>query len=135
MGKEDHEVIGHVIGEYQQAGKQVSGPKSGEIVFVRAATGEFDAAVAMYCDLGHIPVKLPGFRMDGSTGKLVKLNGVTITLGLPFIRTSVDHGAAFDIAGKGLASPQCLIDAIDFAFRLTGNQQMHSATHGKAAAE
>ena len=72
----------------------------------------------MYHDQGHIPVKLLGFRVDPVTGKWDSLSGVHITLGLPIIRTSVDHGTAFDIAGQGIASETSLIEAIEYAKRL-----------------
>jgi 4-hydroxythreonine-4-phosphate dehydrogenase len=72
----------------------------------------------MYHDQGHIPVKLLGFHVDQKSGLWSELGGVNVTLGLPIIRTSVDHGTAFDIAGKGLANPQSMIEAIDFAYRL-----------------
>jgi 4-hydroxy-L-threonine phosphate dehydrogenase PdxA len=74
----------------------------------------------MYHDQGHIPVKLLGFEVDPATGKWTELSGVNITLGLPIIRTSVDHGTAFDIAGRGIASEQSLVEAIEFAERLSG---------------
>ena len=72
----------------------------------------------MYHDQGHIPVKLLGFEVDPATGKWKELSGVNITLGLPIIRTSVDHGTAFDIAGKGIANERSLIEAIEYAERL-----------------
>ena len=75
---------------------------------------EVDVDTTAY-DQGHIPVKLLGFNVDPMTGKWNALSGVNITLGLPIIRTSVDHGTAFDIAGKGIASETSLIEAIDFA--------------------
>jgi len=74
--------------------------------------------VAMYHDQGHIPVKLLGFSVDATTGKWNALSGVNVTLGLPIIRTSVDHGTAFDIAGKGIASETSLVEAIDLAIAL-----------------
>jgi 4-phospho-D-threonate 3-dehydrogenase / 4-phospho-D-erythronate 3-dehydrogenase len=76
--------------------------------------------VAMYHDQGHIPVKLLGFEVDPKTGKWQELSGVNITLGLPIIRTSVDHGTAFDIAGKGIANERSMIEAIEYAERLAG---------------
>jgi 4-hydroxy-L-threonine phosphate dehydrogenase PdxA len=72
----------------------------------------------MYHDQGHIPVKLLGFEIDPATGKWQELSGVNITLGLPIIRTSVDHGTAFDIAGQGIANERSLIEAIEYAERL-----------------
>jgi 4-hydroxythreonine-4-phosphate dehydrogenase len=79
------------------------GPVPGDTVFVKLRAGQYDAVVAMYHDQGHIPVKLLGFSVDPATGRWEALSGVNITLGLPIIRTSVDHGTAFDIAAR--ASP------------------------------
>ena len=81
-----------------------------------------DAVIANYHDQGHIPVKLLGFDVDPATGKWNDLSGVNITLGLPIIRTSVDHGTAFDIAGQGLANEQSLVEAIEYAERLATPQ-------------
>ena len=88
----------------------------GDTVFVKLRAGQYDAVVAMYHDQGHIPVKLLGFNVDPATGTMGRrCRGVNITLGLPIIRTSVDHGTAFDIAGKGIANEQSLIEAIEYA--------------------
>ena len=87
----------------------------GDTVFVKLRAGQYDAVIAMYHDQGHIPVKLLGFEVDPATGKWEDLSGVNITLGLPIIRTSVDHGTAFDIAGKGIANERSLIEAIEYA--------------------
>ena len=84
---------------------------------------QFDAVVAMYHDQGHIPVKLLGFSVDSKTGRWEALSGVNVTLGLPIIRTSVDHGTAFDIAGRGIASETSLIEAIDLAVTLARARQ------------
>jgi len=119
FGREDIDVTGPVVADYRARELDVSGPISGDIVFVRALAGEFDAVIAMYHDQGHIPIKLLGFSIDPATGAWLSLSGVNVTMGLPFIRTSVDHGTAFDIAGKGVASAQSLIEAIDFAVRLS----------------
>ncbi len=88
-------------------GIAVSGPHSADTLFYRAAHGEFDAVVAMYHDQGLAPFKLIAFD-----------NGVNLTLGLPFIRTSPDHGTAPDIAGKGVARPDGMIAAINMAAQL-----------------
>ena len=118
FGREESEVITPVIETFRAKGHNVSGPISGDTVFVRALGNEFDAVVAMYHDQGHIPLKLLGFRIDPVARKWTALSGVNITLGLPFIRTSVDHGTAFDIAGKGVASAQSMVEAIDFALNM-----------------
>jgi 4-hydroxythreonine-4-phosphate dehydrogenase len=74
----------------------------------------------MYHDQGHIVVKTLGFVMDPKSGQMSALSGVNVTLGLPIVRTSVDHGTAFDIAGKGTANAQSMIEAIEVAARLVG---------------
>jgi len=79
--------------------------------------------VAMFHDQGHIPVKLLGFNVDPATGKWHAISGVNITLGLPILRTSVDHGTAFDIAGKGIANADSLVDAALYAMQLLAGQK------------
>lgn len=103
LGKEERLLITPAI---RQA--RATGPCSADTVFYRALHGEFDAVVAMYHDQGLAPFKLVAFD-----------NGVNITLGLPFVRTSPDHGTAPDIAGKGVARPDGMIAAINMAARLT----------------
>ena len=87
------------------------GPFPGDTIFRDALAGKYDLVVAMYHDQGLIPVKLVAFD-----------ESVNVTLGLPIIRTSVDHGTAFDQAGKGTASDASLVDAIEYAARLAGNR-------------
>ena len=118
FGREDIEVTTPCLAELRQEGLQVTGPVPGDTVFVKLRAGHFDAVVAMYHDQGHIPVKLLGFSVDPETGRWTTLSGVNITLGLPIVRTSGDHGTAFDIAGKGIASETSLIEAIDYALVL-----------------
>jgi 4-hydroxythreonine-4-phosphate dehydrogenase len=88
-------------------GIDVRGPFPADTIFVRAMRGEFDAVVACYHDQGLIPVKMAAFG-----------RAVNVTLGLPIIRTSVDHGTAFDIAGKGIADPSSMIEAVKLAANL-----------------
>jgi 4-hydroxythreonine-4-phosphate dehydrogenase len=107
IGREDDLVLAGAVSACRRDGIDVSGPFPADTVFVRAVRGEFDAVVACYHDQGLIPVKLLAF------GK-----AVNVTLGLPIIRTSVDHGTAFDIAGKGIADPGSLIEAVRLAARL-----------------
>ena len=95
----------------------VSGPFSADTVFLRASRGEFDAVVACYHDQAMIPVKCLSFG-----------EAVNVTLGLPFIRTSVDHGTAFDIAGKGLAEHSSMVAAITLAAKLSA----HAEESGRA---
>ncbi|MEO8714014.1 MAG: 4-hydroxythreonine-4-phosphate dehydrogenase PdxA, partial [Acetobacteraceae bacterium] len=119
FGREDIDVTAPVAAGYVAAGLDVTGPVAGDTVFVKLRAGQFDAVVAMYHDQGHIPVKLLGFDVDPVTGVWRALSGVNVTLGLPIIRTSVDHGTAFDIAGTGQANEKSLIEAIDYALRLS----------------
>jgi 4-hydroxythreonine-4-phosphate dehydrogenase len=118
FGREDTDVIAPVIEEFRSQGMGFEGPVPGDTVFVKALGGQFDAVVAMYHDQGHVAVKTLGFAMDPATGRMSALSGVNVTLGLPIIRTSVDHGTAFDIAGRGIANPQSMLEAIEFALRL-----------------
>ena len=118
LGTEEKTVLEPVIAEFRARGEAVEGPLPGDTVFVKAFAGQFDAVVAMFHDQGHIPVKLLGFSVDPVSGRWTSLRGVNVTLGLPIIRTSVDHGTAFDIAGKGIANAESMIDAIEFAVRL-----------------
>jgi 4-hydroxythreonine-4-phosphate dehydrogenase len=94
------------------------GPVPPDTLFALANGGKFDGCVAMYHDQGHIPFKLLGFNWDQQNKTMKSVKGVNITLGLPIIRTSVDHGTAFEIAGKGIASPDALINAIEYAVKL-----------------
>jgi 4-hydroxythreonine-4-phosphate dehydrogenase len=107
FGREEADVIGPAIEACRARGIDVSGPFPGDTVFVRATRGDFDVVVACYHDQGLIPVKLLAF------GK-----AVNVTLGLPIIRTSVDHGTAFDIAGKGIADPESMVAAVLLAARM-----------------
>ena len=118
FGHQEAEVIEPTLRGCVAEGLGVIGPVPGDTVFVRLRAGEFDAVVAMYHDQGHIPVKLMGFDVDPVTQTWRALSGVNVTLGLPIIRTSVDHGTAFDIAGRGAAKEDSLIEAIDLALQL-----------------
>jgi 4-hydroxythreonine-4-phosphate dehydrogenase len=107
MGHEDDRVVAPVVASLRATGIDVVGPIPGDTVFVRAVRGEFDAVVACYHDQGLIPVKLLAFG-----------SAVNVTLGLPIIRTSVDHGTAFDIAGQDRADAGSLVEAVVLAARL-----------------
>ncbi len=107
FGHEEETAIAPAIAESRAKGIDVSGPFPGDTIFVRARRGEFDVVVACYHDQGLIPVKLVAFGQ-----------AVNVTLGLPIIRTSVDHGTAFDIAGKGVADPESMITAVLLAAKL-----------------
>jgi 4-hydroxythreonine-4-phosphate dehydrogenase len=107
FGREEEIAIAPAIACCRAKGIDVSGPFPGDTVFVRARRGEFDVVVACYHDQGLIPVKLIAFG-----------RAVNVTLGLPIIRTSVDHGTAFDIAGKGVADAESMVTAVLLAARL-----------------
>lgn len=107
LGREESEKLAPAVTECRKAGIEVAGPFPADTLFVRAARGEFDAVLAMYHDQGLIAAKLFGLG-----------RAVNVTLGLPFIRTSVDHGTAHDIAGKGIADPSSMIEAIRLAAEL-----------------
>jgi len=107
FGREDAEIIRPAVEQVRAQGWEVCGPVPPDTAFYRAYQGEFDAVVAMYHDQGHVPVKLVAFT-----------EAVNITLGLPIVRTSVDHGTAFDIAGKGVADHRNLLQAIRLGARL-----------------
>jgi 4-phospho-D-threonate 3-dehydrogenase / 4-phospho-D-erythronate 3-dehydrogenase len=121
FGRQDVDISEPTIAEAVADGLNVLGPVPGDTVFVKLRAGQYDAVIAMYHDQGHIPVKLLGFEVDAATGRWHALSGVNITLGLPIIRTSVDHGTAFDIAGKGIANERSLIEAIEYAERLAAS--------------
>lgn len=108
FGREEIDDIGPAVAE--ATGLGAVGPIPPDTVFSRAAGGEYDAVVAMYHDQGHIPVKMAGFRYGGPDGP--RISGINITLGTPVIRCSVDHGTAFDRAGKGLADEGSMVSAM-----------------------
>ena len=107
IGREEDEVLAPAVAACRARGITVDGPFPADTLFGRAMRGEFDAVVACYHDQGLIPIKLVAFG-----------RAVNVTLGLPIVRTSVDHGTAFDIAGRGVADPASLIEAITLAARL-----------------
>jgi len=108
FGREEETAIAPAIAACRARGIDVSGPFPADTIFVRARRGEFDVVVACYHDQGLIPVKLLAFG-----------EAVNVTLGLPIVRTSVDHGTAFDIAGKGTADPSSMIAAVLLAAKLS----------------
>lgn len=105
----------------REEGIDVEGPLPADTVYVKARGGAYDAVVAMYHDQGHIPVKLLGLEWSEEHKKWSSVSGVNITLGLPLVRTSVDHGTAFGKAGKGTANPQSMVEAIGFAAEMAEN--------------
>ncbi len=123
FGRQDLDVTAPAVARCVAEGLDVAGPVPGDTVFVKLRGGQFDAVVAMYHDQGHIPVKLLGFDVDPATGAWRSLSGVNVTLGLPVIRTSVDHGTAFDIAGRGVAQEGSLIEAVELALALAAGRR------------
>ncbi|WP_273842204.1 4-hydroxythreonine-4-phosphate dehydrogenase PdxA [Rubrobacter calidifluminis] len=109
FGEEDERLIRPAVERAREEGIDASGPYPPDTIFSRARKGEFDIVVVQYHDQGHIPVKLSGFE-----------TGVNVTVGLPFFRTSVDHGTAFDIAGTGMADHRSMKAAIELARELSG---------------
>lgn len=117
FGREDIDEIAPAVKAAQSLGLNASGPVPPDTVFFRAVCRkEFDIVVVMYHDQGHIPIKLLGFE-----------DGINVTVGLPFLRTSVDHGTAFDIAGKGIADSRSMTAAIEFAARAAAGARQQQA--------
>ena len=108
LGNEEAEQIAPAVEEARRNGINASGPVPADIVFHQAINGQYDTVLCMYHDQGHIPVKVYGFE-----------ESITANLGLPFVRTSVDHGTAFDIAGKGIADHTSMLEAIRLAVGLS----------------
>jgi 4-hydroxythreonine-4-phosphate dehydrogenase len=122
FGTEDDEEIAPAVAAARAMGYDVEGPVPADTLFSKAATGYYGGVVAMYHDQGHIPFKLTGFRWNAQKKQMDSVKGVNITMGLPIIRTSVDHGTAFEIAGKGIASPDAMVLAIEAAVQLSKNK-------------
>lgn len=114
IGEEDATVLAPAVASCRSSGIDVCGPLPGDTVFVRALNGEFDAVVACYHDQGLIPIKMVAFGQ-----------AVNVTLGLPIIRTSVDHGTAYDIAGTNTADPSSMVEAVCLAARLASAPVSH----------
>ena len=112
MGSEEAHALAPAVAESRDNEIDIVGPLPADTVFVRATRGEFDAVIACYHDQGLIPVKLLAFG-----------RAVNVTLGLPIVRTSVDHGTAFDIAGEGIADPSSLVEAVLLATRLAVDRE------------
>lgn len=110
FGTEERDVLQPAVEQCVTAGINIAGPYPGDTIFLRAYRGEYDAVIACYHDQGLIPIKMVAFG-----------EAVNVTLGLPIIRTSVDHGTAFDIAGKGIADPESMVQAVLLAARLASS--------------
>ena len=121
FGRQELEIIRPVVDEYNNAPWRISGPWPADTIFQRALSGEFNAVVAMYHDQGLIPVKLAHFH-----------EAVNVSLGLPIVRTSVDHGTAYDLAGTGRADPGSLIAAVNLASSMAKNRlrSRENQSHG-----
>lgn len=115
FGWEEEKEIIPAINAAKKIGINADGPVPGDTLFSKAKGGLYDVVVAMYHDQGHIPLKLVGFTWNDKTKKWDSVSGVNITLGLPIIRVSVDHGTAFGKAGKGTATEESLLNAISYA--------------------
>lgn len=115
FGREEIEEIAPAVALAVEEGIAADGPVPPDSIFSKARGGWYDIVVAMYHDQGHIPLKLLGFTYNNALKKWDAVKGVNITLGLPIIRTSVDHGTAFDLVGKGVASDLSLFNAIEYA--------------------
>jgi len=122
FGKEEEIEIRPAIIKANEIGINTEGPIPADTLFSKAKGGLYDGCVAMFHDQGHIPFKLDGFIWDVENDRMKSVQGVNITLGLPIIRSSVDHGTAFEIAGKGVASPDALLLAIEYAVKMAENK-------------
>jgi 4-hydroxythreonine-4-phosphate dehydrogenase len=123
FGSEEADAIIPAVKAAQTEGIHIEGPIPADTIFVKAISGKYDIVVAMYHDQGHIPLKLNGFKMDPVTGRFTSVSGINVTVGLPIIRTSIDHGTAFDIAGRNLASEDSMTDAIKLASVMAENKR------------
>jgi 4-hydroxy-L-threonine phosphate dehydrogenase PdxA len=115
FGEEEETIIRPAVEEAIRSGANVEGPLPSDTLFCKAHEGGYDAVVAMYHDQGLIPLKLLSFR-----------ESVNVTLGLPIIRTSVDHGTAYDIVGKGVANPTSLVNAIKMAVDMVNRKSLQA---------
>ena len=122
FGREEIEEIIPALEQVRAEGIAAEGPIPPDSLFSKARGGWYDIVVAMYHDQGHIPLKVLGFVYDKEKGKWGAVSGVNITLGLPIIRSSVDHGTAFGHAGQGVQNEISLVNAIDYAITLAENQ-------------
>ncbi len=115
LGSEEERIIAPAVKRLKKKGWRLEGPVSADILWPRLRAGEFDAVVAMYHDQGQIPFKLLSYK---SAKDKLDPGGVNVTLGLPFIRTSVSHGTAYDIAGKGKISARSFFEALNLAAQM-----------------
>lgn len=123
FGDEEQVAIGPAIADARSEGIDATGPYPADTLMSRAAGGEFDCVVAMFHDQGHTPVKALGFRYDEAKKAWTGLSGVNVTVGLPILRVSVDHGTAFDRAGTGTANPESMVEAILVAAEMARSRE------------
>ncbi|MDN3669363.1 4-hydroxythreonine-4-phosphate dehydrogenase PdxA [Echinicola jeungdonensis] len=131
FGTEDEREIVPAVQESIAEGFEAEGPVPPDTLFAKAVQGYYDGCVAMYHDQGHIPFKMVGFKWNNETKTMESVKGVNITLGLPIIRTSVDHGTAFEIAGQGIASEDALNLAIDYAIPMALNRKKYDSSYSR----
>jgi 4-hydroxythreonine-4-phosphate dehydrogenase len=124
FGREEIDEIIPAIETAAGAGMRVEGPVPPDTLFPKLNGRIYDIAVAMYHDQGHIPMKLMGFNFGRSGRQAPSMRGVNVTLGLPIVRSSVDHGTAFDIAGRGRANPESMRQAIEYGARLAKRDRL-----------
>lgn len=122
FGTEEEQEILPAIEEARKEGIDVNGPESPDTVFVKCQAGQYDIVVAMYHDQGHIPLKLSGFKYDLQKDKYESVSGINCTIGLPIVRTSVDHGTAFGKAGEARANEESMMDAIFAGVEMAENR-------------
>jgi 4-phospho-D-threonate 3-dehydrogenase / 4-phospho-D-erythronate 3-dehydrogenase len=120
FGREEIDEIIPAINEARKDGINVEGPIPPDTIFSKVLGKQYDIAVVMYHDQGHIPMKVTGFKYNKRTNKWSSMSGVNVTFGLPIIRTSVDHGVAFGKAGEGKANEESMVEAIKMAIQLIG---------------
>jgi len=126
FGTEEQTAITPAIEKARSEGIDAQGPFPPDTIFCKAAGGGFDLVVAMYHDQGHIPLKMQSFIYDDKTQTWSGMTGVNITLGLPIVRASVDHGTAFENAGKNVASAQSMLNAIEYGAMLAKGRMAES---------
>ena len=127
FGDEEIREITPAIEAARAEGIDASGPFPPDSVFSKLRGGWYDIVVCMYHDQGHIPLKVVGFVYNQKAGKWDAVEGINVTLGLPIVRVSVDHGTAFDQAGTGMANELSLMNAIDYAARLSRSRKARKA--------
>jgi len=125
LGSEEIDEILPAVQECKKIGINVDGPLPGDTVWPKVKSGYYDIGIANYHDQGHIPTKLLGFQYN-KEGNCIDIHGVNITIGIPIIRVSVDHGTAYGKAGKGIASPNSIIDSIEIATSLANKKFFQS---------